>query len=513
MNVIERRAFEQSARHYDEMAALVDSLTIEIVDRRRRTAIVKRRGWLVRRVLLAADVLGLTAAFVLAHVVNLGAGQQIGDAQYFIELIAFLLSLPGWVVMAKLYGLYAFDERRTDHSTADDISGIFHLATAGAWLFFGVIWVVGITEPDFGRMAAFWGLAILFVSMGRALARVACHQRLTYLQNTVIVGTDEIGQRIAKKVQQHSEYGVNLVGFIDSDPKPLRDDLRHLPVLGPPERIPGIVRLLDIERVVIAFSDESWEESVGLIRTLIELDVRVDVVPRFYELIGPGVGIHSIEGVPLLALPSPRLSRSSRLIKRVSDLVVSTVGLVLLAPLFGLIALLIKLDTPGPVFFRQLRMGSGGKTFVIFKFRTMAANADARKIEVAHLNQHRNNGGDPRMFKIPADPRTTRVGAILRRYCLDELPQLINVVKGEMSMVGPRPLILDEDEHVGGWQRKRLDLKPGMTGLWQVLGRSDIPFEEMVNLDYLYVISWSLFNDMKLMLRTIPAVIHTRSAY
>jgi lipopolysaccharide/colanic/teichoic acid biosynthesis glycosyltransferase len=151
-------------------------------------------------------------------------------------------------------------------------------------------------------------------------------------------------------------------------------------------------------------------------------------------------------------------------------------------------------------------MGCNGQTFRIWKFRTMTADADERKHEVAHLNQHLRAGGDPRMFKVPDDPRVTRIGRKLRRYSLDELPQLINVALGQMSLVGPRPLILDEDQHVYAWARRRLNLKPGCTGPWQVLGRSRIPFEEMVKLDYLYVTGWSLFADLKLVARTIPVL-------
>jgi lipopolysaccharide/colanic/teichoic acid biosynthesis glycosyltransferase len=174
---------------------------------------------------------------------------------------------------------------------------------------------------------------------------------------------------------------------------------------------------------------------------------------------------------------------------------------------FAVVAALIKLDSRGPVFFRQVRMGGGGQRFRMFKFRTMVADAEARKAELRHLNKHTEPGSDPRMFKIPDDPRVTRVGRFLRRSSLDELPQLLNVLRGEMSLVGPRPLILEEDRHVDDWARKRLDLKPGMTGLWQVLGRSDIPFDEMVKLDYLYVTTWSLWQDFRLLFRTIPLVV------
>jgi lipopolysaccharide/colanic/teichoic acid biosynthesis glycosyltransferase len=221
----------------------------------------------------------------------------------------------------------------------------------------------------------------------------------------------------------------------------------------------------------------------------------------------PQLTASAIEGVPLLTIPPLRLSQLSRLLKRSLDLVVASIGLIVVAPLFAAIAAVIKLDSPGPVFFRQRRMGADEQPFLMLKFRTMAVDADARKADVAHLNKHLAPGGDPRMFKISRDPRMTRVGRVLRRYSLDELPQLLNVLAGTMSLIGPRPLILEEDSHIESWGRKRLRLKPGITGLWQVLGRSAIPFDEMVKLDYLYVTTWSLSNDVKLLVQTIPRVL------
>jgi lipopolysaccharide/colanic/teichoic acid biosynthesis glycosyltransferase len=201
------------------------------------------------------------------------------------------------------------------------------------------------------------------------------------------------------------------------------------------------------------------------------------------------------------------------MLKRGLDLVVSSTALLLLAPVLIAIAVAIRLDSRGPVMFRQTRRGKAEEVFQIFKFRTMSADAESRKYELSHLNMHLAPGGDPRMFKIPDDPRVTRVGGFLRRTRLDELPQLLNVVKGEMSLVGPRPIILDEDQYVNGWARRRLDLRPGMTGLWQVLGASDIPFDEMTKLDYRYVTNWSLAEDLRLIMLTIPSILRRRAAY
>jgi lipopolysaccharide/colanic/teichoic acid biosynthesis glycosyltransferase len=195
------------------------------------------------------------------------------------------------------------------------------------------------------------------------------------------------------------------------------------------------------------------------------------------------------------------------------DIALASLGLLLLSPVLALIAWGVKATSPGPVLFRQVRMGAGDRPFRILKFRTMIADAEARKGELEHLNIHALPGGDPRMFKVADDPRITRFGRFLRRYSLDELPQLLNVIRGEMSLVGPRPLILDEDRHVREWARERLSLKPGITGPWQVLGASGIPFEEMVKLDYLYVTTWSLWNDVRLLLRTVPFVMRERRAW
>ena len=262
---------------------------------------------------------------------------------------------------------------------------------------------------------------------------------------------------------------------------------------------------------MISFLNEPEEQLVDLVRSLRELDVQIDIVPRLFEIVPPNIGIHGVEGLPLVNLPPFRMARSSLYLKRALDIVVSLTALLFLAPLFAVVAVLIKLDSRGPVFFRQTRMGASDETFAMLKFRTMIVDAESRKHEVAHLNKHLRPGGDSRMFKVPDDPRVTRVGRVLRRYAIDELPQLINVLKGEMSLVGPRPLILDEDQHVHDWARSRLRLQPGMTGPWQVLGRANIPFQEMVTLDYFYVTSWSMLNDLRLLLQTVPAVARTRA--
>jgi exopolysaccharide biosynthesis polyprenyl glycosylphosphotransferase len=495
------------------LAALVDERTLAILDHRATTSF-KRRGWLVRRALMCADLTGLSAAFILSEVLFRPSPSNFNRFGLGTEIALFFLSFPFWLVAARGYGLYDRDESRANHTTADDVVRVFHLVTIVSWLLLAAGYATSAASPAFTKVFTFWLVAVPLVSMARASARAICRTSMSYLQNTIIVGAGDVGQLVARKILQHPEYGINLVGFVDDQPKEQVPGLERLTILGSPSHLPEILRELDIERVIIAFSGDPYEQIVDLVRSLHDLEVQIDVVPRLFDLVTPSVAIHTLEGIPLLGIPSLHLSRSAVLFKRTLDLVVASVGLVLLAPVLLLIGVVIKLDTRGPVLFRQVRVGHGGTEFEILKFRTMVDDADAQKSQLAALNKHASPGGDSRMFKMQDDPRITRVGCLLRRFSLDELPQLVNVVKNEMSLVGPRPLILDEHQHVIAWAAKRMSLKPGITGLWQVLGRSDIPFEEMVKLDYQYVTTWSLWQDVRLLFRTIPVVVGgDRGAY
>ncbi|HWQ23644.1 MAG TPA: sugar transferase [Gaiellaceae bacterium] len=488
------------------IADLVDQRTRALIERR-RAGKTRRRGWLVRRALAAADVVGLLAAFVVAQALfgETNPNAPVDRVSPLWEVVVFAVTLPGWIVLARLYGLYAGDETRADHSTVDDVVGVLNMVTFGTWVFFTATWLTGIADPTIPKLVTFWAIAVVGVPALRVVARALCRRTDTYLQNTIVVGAGHVGQRVAQKLIQHPEYGVNVVGFVDDNPRERAESLGGVALLGGIARLPELCAELDVERVIVAFSLAQHPETLELIRELNSRDVQVDVVPRLFEALGAQAQIHAAEGLPLIALPPARLARSSLFLKRALDLTLACFGLLVLAPLLAAIAIAIKLDSPGPVLFRQVRMGRGGRTFRILKFRTMSADADERKAEVAHLNKHLAD--DPRMFKIPDDPRVTRVGRFLRRASLDELPQLFNVLRGEMSLVGPRPIILDEHQHVNGWALRRLDLKPGITGLWQVLGRDDIPFEEMVQLDYQYVTSWTLAGDLKLIARTIPVLL------
>jgi len=234
--------------------------------------------------------------------------------------------------------------------------------------------------------------------------------------------------------------------------------------------------------------------------------VKVSVLPRGVNTMGPSMEIDDIEGVTVLGLNPLVLSRSSRVLKRSMDVAGASIGLLLLSPLMVFAAIVVKFTSPGPIFFRQIRIGRGGEPFTLYKFRTMVHDADSRTAELMAASQ------DPHWLKLEHDPRITWVGRFLRLFSIDELPQLWSVLVGKMSLVGPRPLSLADHEQIEIWARIRLDIAPGITGLWQVLGRTNIPFEEMIKLDCLYVTNWSLWMDLRLLIKTIPAVAQRRGA-
>jgi exopolysaccharide biosynthesis polyprenyl glycosylphosphotransferase len=495
------------------IASLVTPRTIELLAWRRRSALIRHRRWLIRWALLAADVVGLCLAFALAELAYGSRNGSFDEVSIHGELLVFLGCLPVFVLVARSEGLYARDEARARYSTVDEISGVFQLVTIGAWLLVAFGALFGHARPNLPKLILFWALAVTLVSVARAVARAGARRQPAFVQNTLIVGAGTVGELVARKFANHPEYGVNVVGFVDTAPPESAAASQVGPVLGTPQELPSLVERLDVERIVLAFTNEPHGRTTELLRLLREFELQIDIVPRLFEAVPyDRAEISDVEGLPLISLAPLRLSRVSLALKRSMDLILAGLGLVVVAPFLVLIALAIALETPGAVLFRQRRIGARGKEFTILKFRTMVADAEQRKAALQHLNSHAGNG-DPRLFKIVDDPRVTRVGRFLRRFSLDELPQLVNVLRGEMSLVGPRPLVVDEHDHVQEWALKRSSLKPGITGLWQVLGRDAITFGEMLRLDYLYVTSWSLYGDLKLLLATLPELFRGRDGH
>jgi exopolysaccharide biosynthesis polyprenyl glycosylphosphotransferase len=467
-------------------------------------AVPRGRGWLVLRMLLLADVLALALAFVVAQL--LFGLEATADNHIHLtgEFVLFFLTLPVWVVVSKLYGLYDNDETRTGHTTVDDLVGVFHLVTVGVWLFLATAWLTGLVGTNWPKVMTFWILAIILVTLGRAFARFLCRRRNCFVQNAVIVGAGEVGQLVARKFLQHPEYGVNLVGFVDHEPKERRGQLEHLPVIGSVEKLPELVNRLNVQRVVIAFWKTSHVETLELIRSLKRLNVYVDIVPRLYEVVGPNVGMHTVEGLPLIGLPAAKPFPFSRWIKRSIDVLGAVAGLVATAPVFAFIACRIMLESGRPVFFRQTRLGKGMNEFTLLKFRTMVVGTDDAehrehiKMTMSAAAALSANG----LYKLERGNAVTPFGRWLRRTSLDELPQLINVLRGDMSLVGPRPCIPYETEQFAPHHFERFLVPAGLTGLWQVTARAHATFGEALDMDVAYARGWSLALDLRLLCRT-----------
>jgi exopolysaccharide biosynthesis polyprenyl glycosylphosphotransferase len=407
-------------------------------------------------------------------------------------------------VLFKGYGLYDRDHKRISHATLDELPWVFHALLVGSLLFWLYFHAVPGRDVVARQLLEVAGISMVAVLALRAATRRAAN-RVLGPKRVVLVGDGPDLELVARKVRAHPEYGLVLVGLLTNSPAP---GPHGLPVLGrlQPEDLARTARAYGIDRAVVSPTALSQAELLRLVRRCRELSVKVSLLPQLFDALGPSVEVDDVEGVTVLGISPPVLGRSSRMLKRSMDLAGATLLLIVSSPMLVLVALAVKLDSPGPVLFWQERIGRGGRRFRLVKFRTMVVGAEQRQHELAAHSR------DPHWLLLDHDPRITRVGRILRLASLDELPELWNILKGEMSLVGPRPLIESEHRQLQGWSRTRVDLTPGLTGLWQVLGRTNIPFEEMIKLDYLYVTNWSLWNDVRLILKTLPVVMTRRGA-
>jgi exopolysaccharide biosynthesis polyprenyl glycosylphosphotransferase len=457
-----------------------------------------RRDSLFRRSLLIADVVAIVSALVLTVAVS----SRLTPLHLTWESIA---GIPILLIGAKLLGLYDRDETLLRKTTLDEAPKLFQLATLSTL----VAWLAGpfVVSGRLDRKEALfmWLTLAGLLVFSRALAR-ALALRLGPLERCLFIGDERSAAMTSSKLTGHGGIKAKIVAHLDLDKAaPWSTHAFSAPRLS---EIRDLAQSLDVHRAIIApgwGANADPGETLNLVRTLKAVGVRVSVLPRMLEVVGSSVEFDDLHGVTLMGVRRFDLTRSSAAIKRVFDLLGTSVGLVAISPLMLVIALAIKLDSRGPVFFRQLRVGRHGQRFHMLKFRTMTPEAEALKDSLRHRNEAQEG-----LFKISEDPRVTRVGRLLRKSALDELPQLFNIIQGEMSLVGPRPLVIEEDQRIEGWHRRRLELMPGMTGPWQILGPARVPLKEMVALDYLYVANWSLWTDIKILLRTVPHVLGRR---
>ncbi len=354
-------------------------------------------------------------------------------------------------------------------------------------------------------------LVVVLIGLWRAVMRVIrseLRRRGVGVERVLVVGAGRIGLSVLQTMLARPDLGFKVIGFVDDDPDRGVTDLGRVQALGRVDNIPHLIDRYKIDLVIITLPWHVQRKILKVVRECERQHVKVRTVPDLFELSLSQVQVEMLGGIPLLGLNGDtRLHTSSRLIKRGMDILLTLLAMPVVIPLTLLVALAIRLDTDGPIFFSQDRIGIDGKSFKVFKFRSMIKNA-------AEMHQHlvRQTGEDPRHPKVENDPRVTRVGRWIRRFSIDEVPQIFNILRGEMSWVGPRPATPDEVELYEPWHQQRLRVLPGLTGLWQVSGRSEVPFEEMCLLDIYYIENWSLRLDLQILLRTVPHVLLAHGA-
>jgi exopolysaccharide biosynthesis polyprenyl glycosylphosphotransferase len=417
-------------------------------------------------------------------------------------------------------GLYDRDQNLLSKTTLGEAPALFQVATLCAFL----IWLLEplLISGNLGRdqMVGLWVLLFAGLVVGRLGAR-AVGRHLTEPECCLVIGDSVSAERLRSKFESHRTVSAKIVGRApvfgrrSGEERTLdgaKPRAQAVPVVGDlvllgrdySEYLNDVIGRYAIDRVILASTSSDSDTILDTIRLVKALGVRISVLPRLFEVVGSSASFDEVGGVTLLGVRHFGLTTSSRMLKRGMDMLGAGLGLALCWPLMVAIAIAIKLDSRGPVLFRQRRIGRENLDFELIKFRTMVDGADTEKAVLEPLNEADG------LFKIRDDPRITRVGRVLRKTSLDELPQLLNVLRGEMSLVGPRPLVPDDDRRVEGWHRRRLHVTPGMTGYWQVLGSARIPLHEMVKIDYLYAANWSLWTDLKILLQTIPFVLNRK---
>ena len=461
----------------------------------------------VQRALVAADA----AAVLVSIAIALTLAGHASGVRASEQLLWGVVYLPVVLVLFKLYGLYDRNGKRLNDSTFDEVPGVFHAALVATLVLSGWLKVGPVTQLVLVQASLLLGATMVGVLAARAGAR-ATIARVIAPERVLLVGVGPSAGLLTRRLGTAPRgRGLWPVGYLcdenDPDPDPDPDGVTGpaLACLGTADRLGRVCRALDVDRVMIASPDVACDQLPDLIRQAGDAHVKL---PRALRRRRTGrLDPSSTTSMGSCSWPSTRPSSrwSSRALKRSLDVVVSATVLPLLVLVLPIVAAATS-STPRGVLLRQERLGRGGRRFQILKLRTMTCDAEARVREMQSQSAH------PAWLVLDSDPRVTRLGRILRVTSIDKLPQLFNVLRGEMSLVGPRPMPVATDRYINGWGRRRLDLTPGITGLWQVMGRASISFEEMLKLDYLYVTNWSVWGDVRLLVRTVSVVFSRRGA-
>jgi exopolysaccharide biosynthesis polyprenyl glycosylphosphotransferase len=438
------------------------------------------------------------SALLLAY--QLRFDELLPTLDFWLLLLTVPLITPVVYLTMRLYRVHQF-------STAEEFRRII---VAISLIISATVMMSFWSRASFSRlwMLLSWGLGLVLALSVRRLwhwrvRRIRLEGGLTF--RTLIVGANLEAERLAATMQVR-ELGFLPVGFVTGGLDELRLDDRR--VVGPVSRIRELIRETKADCLFVASSAVTPEDVVQVMKARRLENVEVRFTANLPAVLSSRLAPQTVGGVMALSVNVLQLTRFQAAAKRACDVVLSALGLLALLPLFAVVAVAIKATSPGPVVFRQERIGLRGRPFTLRKFRTMVVGADLLLDSLRDQNE-----ADGPLFKLRQDPRVTRVGAILRRYSIDELPQLWNVLTGEMSLVGPRPPLADEVALYAEWQLDRLEVRPGITGLWQVSGRSDLSFEDYVRLDLFYVENWSIAYDLFILSKTIPLLVSTRGAY
>ncbi|MFN8481477.1 MAG: undecaprenyl-phosphate glucose phosphotransferase [Anaerolineae bacterium] len=470
-----------------------------------------RRRW--RLLLVLTDAILVLVGFAIAYWLRYNV-QWIEpvDEMNYVEFEAYYGSailLTGILLLAyKLEGLY--DQRRSA-SWLDSVYLIFSGTVVGIALL--IVWFFSSRPLAVSRLMLVYAAVVIVIllSLSRLIessVRAWLHRRGVGTDHLLIVGAGEVGMAIMRSIVAQPEMGYQIIGYLDDAPDKQAGAIGRFPALGRVGDIRRVINEQGVNDVIVTLPMTARDAITAVVDACEDAHVRVRIVPDMFQLQLNQVHIDSISGIPLLGVREPTIRGWNRALKRGLDVAIAAITLVITAPITLLIALAIRLDSPGPILFRQTRVGLYGRPFTLYKFRSMRVDAEQQLTQLTAMNE----ASGP-LFKMRNDPRQTRVGRFIRRTSLDELPQLLNVLSGDMSLVGPRPPIPREVEQYNEWHRRRLDVAPGVTGLWQVSGRSQLTFDEMVMLDLYYAENWSLLLDLKILLRTIPTVLLGTGAY
>jgi exopolysaccharide biosynthesis polyprenyl glycosylphosphotransferase len=461
---------------------------------------LKEQASLVNKLTIIADLVVLVAAFFLAYYVR-NVAEVLHPLRYYAWIL--IVILPGWYVLMARFGLYASMRL---YPVEKVLSSLAKVHVIGGICCASLIFLL---EPQ-GFSRALFGYFMLFSFVLLSVEKISLKLFLGYIRrkgynvrHILIVGTDQKAQKFISLIEQHSKWGLKVTGLLQFTTEEPCPSIKNYKILGKLNELVDICKQNTIDEVVFCVPKETVSNMEEHLRDMVEMGITVRMVLDFYDVIWPRRELNFFHGeIPIITFYCHAFDAGQLFIKRCLDVLGSLAGLILFAVLFPIIAAAIKIDSKGPLFFKQQRVREHGRVFTCWKFRSMYIDAEERKKDLMSRNEMKGA-----IFKIKDDPRVTRVGKFLRKTSLDELPQFWNVLKGEMSLVGTRPPTPDEVASYKNWHHKRICIKPGLTGMWQVSGRNEIQdFDEVVRLDLKYIDQWTLWLDFKILFKTLWVV-------